>query len=1042
MIKVFSVFPFSKQLNRIIIFFILFSSQVWAGGEWVIDLIGLKYSEQKKLSFLLDVKKRVPKLFSDAAEYNIDLMKILEDESKLMKVLIKYPEWRNLFAEKKFHKLTITPPSDGSLKAGEVQIKPEAIADWKNQLSIILKDVKKDIEFDMGQPLEILEAQLQDQIKILNKYAISEKEIKGIYQKIANPYSSKKMSLDQTQKARANQEILKSIQNENRKNYQEGLRKILESYDRFQDLPGALDKDFLSQAISVLKAKSKIKDLAYLKIILGHFHPVFWVDAQENIDSLDSNKLLFFKDADGFDPIANDQLKAVADPFKTDVINGIKNTLTSYASQTDSKLESITRPITLTQVPPGIGIFRGCTGGDCSSQYSFPYPNDPHERVYFIQDQDRVLKGYVSATEVMQEDQKCLYVITISGSRVSGGDTELILRGLDQAKNELGVQCILIPIEQKLDSLINFPSSRAIYERYSNGKPEVRIQYLNPELRREIERFKSSNNSGSYDHMNYNSHGVIFKTKDSLSRKIKLSQENVELQRLGSRPLQEVPMDEIFDFLLSLSNSKIGDTLERVFKIYEIGSRIKRSQFDTFIRDLKECTQSNRKVTISQWINHLRELVAQFGVSRDFIFKEASFIYPGIAKCEDSYSNQEIDTVANLIVKDIKENKLKAPDWVFSHANELKKTPIFKKFFLRLVEDLRGNTTTAGYARFLLQKFKPADLDTYRALAEALKDENVDVRQSVVHVLADIKPTESNILRALVEALKDKSDLVRFHAGNALVEIKPADFNLKLAFTEALKDESDLVRRGAATALGDMNPADPNVHQALAEALKDESSFVRESVAKALGKIKPMDPNIHRALAEALKDKSLKVRAEATTALGKIKPTDPKIHWALAEALKDEIEGVRSGAAWALGEIKPADLNIHWALVEALKERTMGIQAAEALGKIKPSDPNIHRALVRALEDETNLSRFNIAIAFAEIKPTDPNVRQILAKALEDWNLDKKGKAAMALIKIINAAESCPGSVNEQREIDELIQKLNPILNQLMKQFNSTLEPD
>ena len=70
--KTMEVFLFTVQL---LVVFSSASSLLWANppGEIAIQLPLMQTAEQK-LEALIEIKKRVPKLFSDAAQYDIDLM--------------------------------------------------------------------------------------------------------------------------------------------------------------------------------------------------------------------------------------------------------------------------------------------------------------------------------------------------------------------------------------------------------------------------------------------------------------------------------------------------------------------------------------------------------------------------------------------------------------------------------------------------------------------------------------------------------------------------------------------------------------------------------------------------------------------------------------------------------------------------------------------------------------------------------------------------------------------------------------------------------
>ncbi len=70
-------------------------------------------SDEQKLAYLIAIKKQVPKLFKDAATYDIDLFHILDDQTKLVTTLKSNPKYQKLFENKPYHQLTMTPPQAG-----------------------------------------------------------------------------------------------------------------------------------------------------------------------------------------------------------------------------------------------------------------------------------------------------------------------------------------------------------------------------------------------------------------------------------------------------------------------------------------------------------------------------------------------------------------------------------------------------------------------------------------------------------------------------------------------------------------------------------------------------------------------------------------------------------------------------------------------------------------------------------------------------------------------------------------------------------------
>jgi hypothetical protein len=252
--------------------------------------------------------------------------------------------------------------------------------------------------------------------------------------------------------------------------------------------------------------------------------------------------------------IKNDVLKPIlADYFKDEkrlsrALSFIHKEINNYASDTISNQTKVTSSIELVQVPPQIGIFRGCIGGDCSSQFSFPYPNDPHEKVFYIK--TKTLKGYVSTTEVMVGAEKALYVITISGANVSAEDVELIFRGFEKAKEALGVKHIILPTLNNLAGLINFPNIRAVYENHiKKSNHSIEIVYQDKEIRDAIEKYKpwSGYNAGAYDHSDRNKNGVVLLIKNN-PVKVEIAERLLPQDKSFSN-------EDLFEFIRELRSS-------------------------------------------------------------------------------------------------------------------------------------------------------------------------------------------------------------------------------------------------------------------------------------------------------------------------------------------------------------------------------------------------------------------------------------------------------------------------------------------------------
>ena len=160
-------------------------------------------------------------------------------------------------------------------------------------------------------------------------------------------------------------------------------------------------------------------------------------------------------------------------------VSSHKKTITEAASESGMAL-------TLREVHPHLGIFRGNVGDDCGTSNSFGFANSPNERVFFILNNKGEDVGYLSGTIVeLPSGEKAFFVNTVSGKRVSGTMTESIFSSLvtDEVKDALGVKEIVLLGEQNTRN-INFSIIMNVYNQ-SRGKA-VKVSFPDEEVRRVI----------------------------------------------------------------------------------------------------------------------------------------------------------------------------------------------------------------------------------------------------------------------------------------------------------------------------------------------------------------------------------------------------------------------------------------------------------------------------------------------------------------------------------------------------------------------------
>jgi HEAT repeat protein/beta-lactamase regulating signal transducer with metallopeptidase domain len=156
----------------------------------------------------------------------------------------------------------------------------------------------------------------------------------------------------------------------------------------------------------------------------------------------------------------------------------------------------------------------------------------------------------------------------------------------------------------------------------------------------------------------------------------------------------------------------------------------------------------------------------------------------------------------------------------------------------------------------------PADPRVVAALAGALKDSDVEVRQQAAHSLGQMRDPAA--VDALIPALQDTDVEVRQKVVFALGQLR--DVRAIPGLTIALKDANEEVRERAAFALSQLR--DPRAIEPLLIAAKDTNPDVRRQALFAIGQIDATRGK--DAAIEALKDKDPEVRRMAAHLLGRL----------------------------------------------------------------------------------------------------------------------------------------------------------------------------
>ena len=157
----------------------------------------------------------------------------------------------------------------------------------------------------------------------------------------------------------------------------------------------------------------------------------------------------------------------------------------SFVSSSDDKVNA-GEELTILEVHPDQGIFRGFVGNDCSTAYSFGFPYSPFERVYYVFDSDHKVLGYVSASVVEAEESPALFLHTIAGPEIDFVHADMILRAFLAAKSQLGVESVFLPEDYRIGENINFLPIDKIMREHVKGQKLVPLLWRDAHYRSEI----------------------------------------------------------------------------------------------------------------------------------------------------------------------------------------------------------------------------------------------------------------------------------------------------------------------------------------------------------------------------------------------------------------------------------------------------------------------------------------------------------------------------------------------------------------------------
>ncbi len=673
-----------------------------------------------KLKYLTAVKEYIPNIFDNASQYETDLFHLLERQEHLVQQLESQSKYRKTAGQYPRIELRLEPNESRV-------IDQNALQDWK-QSQMKLLDELKDFEVNTA-----LDQRLKNSIARMGTGS-AQGFTTGLIQVLPKEQRGALFSLPPEQQWKALQKQLP-----------DDLTGSSFKGEFYALSPSDLKKTNLLEVLKTkVNAEAEFNRLMQLKLVLDE-------DAGQGAKNFDSAKKTI--ENTGEEKLARitqrkfieKQIAAMGEGVPSDlgrIVSGKIEQQMRGMYQHASANSVLTKPMTLTEVPPEIGIFRGYMGGDCATQNSFGYVWGPEDRTFMIRSADGELKGYASMTYVKQgRGEKSLYLHSINGPKLSKQDAQAVIQGVYQARSELGVKSVILPSKTLYD-LNNFEQVRRGFQEMSNAGKAVSIDYLDQYSRDEISKVSE----GKYELAEANTEGVLMREPENV-RPLKFS--------VNESKVKLVPrnISRLDGLMLALEYSKKSQPKAIEPLLEAVG--INRASFDEYMKAIN----NPEKKPIQEFLKSIEKKFAKIdpSITREFLMKKTEMLASGILRATDAIQGENLKLSKSIVFEQL-ENRhsvVEMYDFLEEHPVHFRKDP-------KLVSSLRK---TMLDERTPIDKFKRVQRALQsEQIGEALvnwsKEMDHDVlRGNSFFMMNELKPLgyEKHLLRGLEDPVEKVS---------------------------------------------------------------------------------------------------------------------------------------------------------------------------------------------------------------------------------------------------------------------------------------------
>jgi hypothetical protein len=599
-------------------------------------------SDEDRLKELMAIRQYIREIFIQGWKYDVEFFELLDAEAKLVEELRKNPDYDKLIRNRP-ELLDIRIQFDQPIRVEATTFKAGALELWKKSLLTLAKKAGSENKI---QPLAWAKTQLTAATRD------DPRSLSVLVSLVRDGDMKKRVSTEKDRVLKL--EMLRQYF-QNAGQFQVPIDKIpgFASNKTSETFSNTTPRDLIEPLMESIVAKENL--LLATMIFRDKNADMTWAELQTRLALLDQADFVQFWDAEDFlKPTLHLALGEGEDskPVAASLAHQIGRMQERYPKETKSYSAT---SLLLREVPPYIGSFRGGCAQNCSTQLSFPYPYDPHERVFFIYDPENLEegpKGMLTGTTVERSDGKeVFYAITLDGPRISPADAITAIHALDNAKAQLGVEEILLPNKNRLDSLVNHPKAKAGIEQLLKNAREVPITYLNPEVRKTIQTFETYNGA-EYDHIEQNPTAMSWKPM----AQFKGASTPVTVSPIGVLRRKALTKEQVIEFALEVAKANHHKQEQRALEAVGLDPE----KFG----ELKKAIENDGRLRLTPqkgetgYFDEIRKSLKQIGIRSEAqiesLLARSHLFYLGRLKALDAFSGDHIKETRRQMITDLK----------------------------------------------------------------------------------------------------------------------------------------------------------------------------------------------------------------------------------------------------------------------------------------------------------------------------------------------------------------------------------------------------